>query len=242
MIQKTKIDWATHSWNPLTGCLGPNNDGQTCPYCYAARIAKRWAGGKAFPDGFAPTFHPERVGPSVLRSVPAGSRVFVGSMTDLGAPWAAEYLALILEAVKERPDVTFIFLTKQPEGFANIAWPANCWVGMTYTGQGSRHPDPSYIPLKWHTRATVRFVSIEPLLGPVLFNWRYGDLPGRPAWFNWIILGAQSGPGAVKPQREWIATWEEIANKHHIPLFMKLNLRPYWDGEWRQEFPEVTRC
>jgi protein gp37 len=235
-MNKTRVDWATHSYNPVTGCLGPANDGQHCQYCYAKRITTRFAGGAAFPKGFAPTFHADRLRDPMLKTIPAGSRVFVGSMTDLGAPWAAEWLPRILGAVKERPDVTFIFLTKQPQGFADVLWwPDNCWVGMTYTGAGRAE---GYLVFKYDVKAKVRFLSLEPLLGGELLNFLATNGRVRHAALDWLIIGAQTGPKAIAPKREWIETWVDIATRWSIPLFMKSNLRPHWDGEWRKEYPE----
>mgnify|MGYP001578597626 CR=1 FL=1 len=221
-MQRTDIDWATHKWNPCTGCEGPANDGKPCSYCYANRIATRFAGSKAFPNGFAPTFHPERLEERPPRE--PGARIFVGSMTDMGAPWCHEWLLQTLEVVRRYPQHTFIYLTKQPSGFAGIEWPGNCWVGVTME------------QYRWNTswefagvRARVRFVSYEPLLGKMV----------APAWIDWVIVGAQTGPGAIAPKGEWIEAAEQYARDYQIPLFMKSSLRPYWDGEWRQEYPRV---
>lgn len=229
-MQRTKIEWATHTWNPVTGCLGRNNDGKLCPYCYANRIATRFAGMPQYRQGFAPTFHPKRLNEKLPKE--PGARIFVGSMTDMGAPWCHEWLMKTLEVARRHPEHTFIYLTKQPEGFATVEWPDNCWVGMTYTGVGV----VDYRPLR-RTMATTLFVSFEPLLDMPMYPWepslRYD------AWLNWAIVGAQTGPGAAAPERDWIDYLDRITKQTGAALFMKDNSRPYWDGEWRQEYPRA---
>ena len=223
-MNKTKIDWCDYTFNPVTGCLGPNNEGTTCSFCYARRIAERFRGTPAFPNGFEPTFHEERLLDPDLQRIPAGSRVFVGSMTDLGAPWAAEHLPRILEAVRARPDVAFIFLTKQPDGFRRVVWPANCWVGVTVNSvvDAWRMDLPAAFADRW-------FVSAEPLLGPIVSP--------HVSYLDWLIIGAQTGPRAVAPDPEWIRLLLHSADAWGVPVFMKDNLRRHWDGEWRQEYP-----
>lgn len=222
-MNKTAIDWCDYTFNPVTGCLGPENDGKLCPYCYAARQAKRFPA--AF-NYFQPTFHVERLSDPDLDRL-HGKRVFVGSVTDLGASWANSWgwLDSIVQRVAQS-DNTFIFLSKQPEGFVKIAWPGNCWVGATVT----RYQDWSRVHTLANVRASVRFISCEPLLGgvPVAAD-------GVEDAVDWIIVGAQTGPGAVAPDPFWLQPFRETT----IPVFMKGNLRKHWPGLWRQEYPEV---
>jgi protein gp37 len=109
-MNRTSIDWADYSWNPVTGCLGPYGKA-TCPYCYAARIARRFNG----PDGFKPTFHEDRLRePFDERKQ---GRVFVGSMTDLFGDWVSrEWQEKVLRAASLAEQHTFLFLTKNPWG------------------------------------------------------------------------------------------------------------------------------
>ena len=225
-MNRSKIEWCDYTWNPVTGCLGPNNDGAHCSYCYAKRIAERFRGGKAFPNGFEPTWHPERLDEPA--KVKAPSRIFVGSMTDMGAPWIKpEWKGAILKTVAACPQHTFLFLTKQPE---QTRWDAaNIWPGVTVTSISDiarlrRFPRLDASPT-W-------FISFEPLLGRVY------HMGGKGLSGCWIIIGAQTGPGAIMPQRSWIAEIVDRADAFGIPVFMKNNLRPYWDGEWRQEWPK----
>jgi len=225
-MNRTKIDWADWSWNPVSGCLGPNNDGAHCSYCYAKRIAERFRGGKAFPNGFEPTWHPERLDEPA--KVKAPSRIFVGSMTDMGAPWIErKWMNAVLAAVECCPQHMFIFLTKQPDGFLRYDWPKNAWLGVTVT---DNEEGP---PLRFLWRHVRRLVSFEPLLAPPL-----GDWAGWLDFLQWAIIGAQTGPRAIAPQREWIADLLKYLDYYKVPVFMKNNLRPYWDGEWRQEWPK----
>jgi protein gp37 len=82
------IGWCDYTWNPVTGCLHHCTFGPTRAACYAEGIARRFAGGKAFPQGFAPTFHPERL--SEPQKVKAPARIFAVSMGDLFGPWVPD--------------------------------------------------------------------------------------------------------------------------------------------------------
>ena len=207
-MNKSKIEWvrspdgtAGYTWNPVSGCLGPNNDG-------------------------VHSWHPERLAQPAKIKKP--SRIFVGPMTDMGAPWVKrEWMDAVLDVVRDCPHHTFMFLTKQPNGFAEYAWPTNVWLGTTVTRQANveRIHDLAYfLP---PTRSI--FASFEPLLAAATSDVL--------VFLSWAIIGAQSGPGTVAPKREWIAGLLECLDYYKVPVFMKDNLRPHWDGEWRQEWP-----
>ena len=94
------IKWCDFTWNPFTGCK--NN----CSYCYARKVANRFKGTKAFPHGFEPTFHPERL--AELGHVRKPSRIFVCSMGELFGPWVPDYqIEWIINMTKEFPEHTF---------------------------------------------------------------------------------------------------------------------------------------
>ena len=116
------IGWCDYTWNPVTGCkFGCTFGGASC---YASGIARRFAGGKAFPNGFDPTFHPERLDEPGKVKTPA--RIFAVSMGDLFGSWvSAEWIATVLDACRRAPWHTFQLLTKAPENAARWAMPGN---------------------------------------------------------------------------------------------------------------------
>lgn len=239
------IEWTTWTWNPVTGCE------RGCPYCYARRAYER------FGKSFLPQFWPERL--TEIKKAKAGDKVFVGSVTDMMEvpnAWVLE----TLESVKSRPDVTFQWLTKSPQNYQKFnPWPENVWLGATCESQEQA---ASRIPDLYRADCRVKFISIEPLLGPIDFSVIELPVPGFQAMgvtgvlpepaasddyiygmksisIGWVIIGAQSGPNAVKPKPEWIADIVKQCDSAQVPVFMKSSLKPYVD-ELRQEWPRGT--
>ena len=270
---KESIGWATKTWNPVTGCWGPGGTEQQpnrCPYCYAQRLAKRLRGRFGYPldDPFAPAFHPERLDqPGRWK---AGKRVFVCSMGDLFAPWIRDAVVnTVLQAAIRHEQHVYFFLTKYAERYGTInSTNGNMFFGVTVENQ---HCASKRIPLLLDGCKGGRFVSIEPMLGPVnlerIITYKNGIYtswldalkgkvyhpvcrPGRngPSGLiatdkpklSWVILGAQTGPGAKSnaPKQQWIDAVVEQTRTSGVPLFMKQNLAPYWKGELIQEWPE----
>ncbi|MFA4972138.1 MAG: DUF5131 family protein [bacterium] len=236
-MNRTKIEWADFTWNPIVGCT------HGCPYCYARRFAKR----QKCPQcrEFTPHLHPERLDEPLRKRKP--SRIFVCSMADLFDPLTGGVESgrvmhgrLWTQVCDVMADVraqhhTFIVLTKQPE----IMWrrlatryhpiPRNWWLGVSVTNQEDAD---ERIPALLSIKAAVRFISLEPLLGPV-------DL--HPLWLDarslsWVIVGAQTGPGAVAPKPEWIESIIWQCRVAGVPLFLKDNLK--WPKVIR-EFPKA---
>lgn len=228
VMNKTKIDWCDYTWNPATGCL------HGCHYCYARRIAERFKG-KAFPNGFKPTFYPERLQEPMKVKKP--SKIFVCSMADLFGKWTwdinnvkgfatTNYIVeCILNTVKQCPQHTFIFLTKNPYFMLNYEFPQNSWVGMTVDGLTDCLDKVAMIK---NVPASIKFISFEPLL-----NWPAGI---NLRAIDWVIIGAQTGPGARPPKPKWIQKILDTCRNLNIPCFIKDNVK--WH-EKIQEFPEV---
>ena len=264
-MNETKIDWATKSWNPVTGCL------HGCPYCYAANQATRFGGwtcgggwtcaeektlenrtgkeppeldnplyvrrrnGKEvvapFPFGFKPTLHRYRLGDPAQMKKP--QRIFVGSMADLFGAWVPDaWIEAVFDACKAAPWHTYLFLTKNPRRYAELANARklpkldNFWYGSTVTKEGAPFFGGSIL----HNT----FLSIEPLLEPL--NAGLGSFgPAR-----WIIVGAMTGPGSKdhQPKREWLENIVEAAGITHAPVFMKENLAGVWGPDLIQDHPK----
>jgi protein gp37 len=200
------------SWNPVTGCL------HGCEYCYARRIYQR------FGRSFKPAFHPERLDQPMRRRKP--SRIFVCSVADLFGTWVPqEWIDQVLAVVRQCPRHTFQFLTKAPGRLSGQDWPGNAWVGCTATNQAMW--DEAAESLR-SVQASVRFISAEPMLEPIVAaaNW----MP------EWLIIGAQTGPGGKQPCRGWVGRLTVQAHAFGSAVFYKPNLIG-WKSPPR-EFPE----
>jgi protein gp37 len=212
------VDWAQWTWNPVTGC----NHG--CDYCYARDIAMRFEG------HFTPTFHPERM--TAPRETPLpkeGRRVFVGSMCDLFGSWVPkEWIEQVLAAVREAPEWTFLFLTKNPARYLDFEFPPNCWVGATgdFNLRSQRALDV-FVQMRQRGVKTPTFLSCEPLLEATHLDEKY-PLRWLQHALSWVIIGARSrtttGP-EKQPAWAWVYELLEVAGQCRIPVFCKDNLR-----------------
>jgi protein gp37 len=203
ILNRTKIETCDYTWNPVTGCT------HGCQYCYARRIAKRFGDSE-----FKPTFHPDRLMEPERLKKP--SKIMVCSMGDLFCSGIDDLIILdVLNTVKECPRHTFQFFTKNPDRYGDFRYTDNCILGSSCEDQSS-------YDLRWPKLLNVRndfmvFMSIEPLLGEI-------RLTRSSSLLDWIILGAQTGPGARKLKREWIESIVWQAKDRHIPIFCKSNL------------------
>lgn len=217
-MNRTKIEWTDYTWNPIVGCL------HGCWYCYAKKMAQRFP--DKFPNGFKPTFHPERLlQPCELKKP---SKIFVCSIADLFAPWTPEaWRDAVLRTIFTCPvKHTFQLLTKNPARIPILHYPDNVWIGVTVTGEEKSLTDVS---LMGFLSAKVKFLSFEPLLGPI---------HGRYSEFQWIIIGHLTGAKKAPFDPSWV--WEIVdqAKRDHVPIFMKENLRPFlYPAKLIQEFP-----
>jgi protein gp37 len=214
------IEWACWTWNPVTGCK------HDCPYCYARDIAARFYGN----DKFDPKFHPERLGgPANTRppqdGAPIGERnVFVCSMADLFGAWVPqEWIDAVMKEVWEASQWNFLFLTKNPGRLVGIDWPPNAWVGTTVDRQERvAAAEKAFAKIK----ATVKFLSCEPLLEKVRFQ--------NLKVFDWIIIGPRRvGKEHEQPQWEWVESLLNQARAAGLQVYFKphLSVRP-------REYPE----
>lgn len=146
-----------------------------------------------------------------------------------GNSWVPRYwITQILETVKACPQHTFIFLTKNPKRYLQFVFPVNAWIGVTAEDDRLAAERMPYLQ---RVNASVKFVSFEPLLEAVDF---------LPFWPDWIIVGAQTGPNAIKPQLVWCKKLIAGAQDRNIPLFLKENLlKLYPELDKIQQIPGV---
>ena len=178
----------------MTGCTKIS---QGCKNCYAERMAKRLhaMGSERYRDGFAVTLHPDLL--DVPRRWKQPRTVFVNSMSDLFHEDIPDrYIERVFETMVACPQHTFQVLTKRADRLAALAprlpWPAHVWMGVSV--EDARVVQRIDDLLK--VQAKVRFLSLEPLIGPL------DDLPLEG--ISWVIVGGESGPRARPMKREWV--------------------------------------
>jgi protein gp37 len=198
----SKIDYSTHTWNPISGCL------HACDYCYMRRMEKR------FPGIMKPTFHEKRLNEPLKLKKP--SVIFVGSSGDGWGDYVPnEWIERVLRVIEDCPQHTFLFLTKNPQRYGSFSFSKNCIVGTTV--DGSDRTRNNLEDLKEFTNGHChlrRWVSFEPLLGPV-----HPDL----SLINWIVIGSDSTRGARRPETIWGLDLIREAYHAGIPVWIKDN-------------------
>lgn len=212
------INWTDATWNPVTGCK------HACPYCYAAAMAHRLG------RSFEPAFHPDRLTEPLARKAP--TKIFVGSNADLFGDWVPnDWVRSVLRVVRQCPQHTFQFLTKAPHNLVKFnPWPDNCWIGASANNQRMMNKAVFDLAL---VKACVRFVSAEPLLGPI-------DADLSP--LHWLIIGAQTGTRPLQPQPEWVSALVSAARSAGVAVWYKDNLHvtPRLN-EWPVAAPALCR-
>jgi len=261
MGDKTKIDWADATWNPVTGC---NHD---CDYCYARKQAERFGGfdhddtknpvgtqlaigvqeldkpkyimrnnglQKApYPWFFTPTFHRYRLEEPQHWKKPR--TIFVGSMCDLFGEWVPdEWIKAVFGACDAAPQHRYLFLTKNPARYIELAERDLLPDNDNmWFGSTATTPETEFFFSEGHNT----FLSVEPILKP------FRDLLDAGVEFcertKWIIIGAETGnrKGKVIPEASWIMEIVQSAEKTGTPIFMKESLREIMGECFRQEFP-----
>jgi protein gp37 len=226
----TSIDWAQWSWNPITGCK------HDCPYCYARDIAKRF-----YPQGFDPSIYPCRFAAPKNTKVPqkaeedtAFKNVFTGSMADIFGRWVpAEWIELVVDAVRGNPQWNFLFLTKFPQRVHEFGqMPENAWMGTTVDCQERvANAEKAFAKMG----GGIKWLSIEPMLTPLKFT--------RLELFDWVVIGGASKsaqtPGWVPPF-DWIADLHAQARDAGCAVYHKDNLG-LGDDVRLKEFPWEPR-
>lgn len=228
-MNKSKIEWCDYSWNPITGCTRLCRDETGKIYCYAYHIAKRFGESHGYPKGnpFRPHFHGKRILEPMEVHNPV--KIFTCSMGDMFDPKAKQiWRDLIFRVMVETPQHIYQVLTKQPQNI-NLEFiedcPRNLWMGITLDGK-TTNTDDDFYELYHNCSAEVKFLSCEPLLGFI-------DIPEE--MFDWIIIGAQSGVGAIQPDKVWVEHLISQARGWNKPIFLKDNL------DWHEEIKEYPK-
>lgn len=212
MAERSAIEWTDATWNPVTGCtkLSPG-----CANCYAEAITLRFGSGAPFFSGRASVrLHHERLGLPLKWRAPR--RIFVNSMSDLfheNVP--LDFIQRVFTVMASASDHTFQILTKRHLRLRELAplldWPPNVWIGVSVENQDwAEYRIPSLLSVP----ARVRFLSVEPLLGPV-------DLGPYLGGLEWVIVGGESGARARPIHPDWVRAIRDNCMEAGTPFFFK---------------------
>jgi protein gp37 len=215
MAGKTNIEWTNSTWNPVTGC---SKISAGCDFCYAERFSERFrdVAGHPFESGFDLLLRPERL--EQPRSWKKPRLVFVNSMSDLfHKEIPAAYIDRIFETMEAADWHIFQILTKRSsimrryinQRYGNSKAPEHIWLGVSVEDHSKR----SRIVHLQQTAARIRFLSMEPLIGPP------GDLDLHG--IHWVIAGGESGPSARPMQAEWAISIKDQCAGQKVPFFFK---------------------
>jgi protein gp37 len=249
LSNKSKIEWLDGgaTWNPVTGCTPVS---EACTNCYARRMATRLKGRYGYPadEPFRVTLHPERIEEPLHIKKP--SRIFVCSMGDIfhdDVP--TRFIDDVLEIIGACPQHTFMMLTKRPENierklyeqeydnplreFGGGDFLPNLWIGVTVENQARANERIPWLLCAegkpWFP-AALKFVSCEPLLGPIDLR-EAGPHVKTP--LGWCIAGAETGPGKRPMDWQWAKDLQEDCHDASVPFFGK----KFTDGS-----PILWRC
>jgi protein gp37 len=209
------IEWTDATWNPVTGCARVSAG---CAHCYAERLAERFRGVKGHPyeQGFDLRLWPERLAQPLCWKRPR--RIFVNSMSDLfhhAIP--REFLLQVFQVMEAADWHIYQVLTKRSslmrdfvnERYQGTSAPSHIWLGVSVEDR----PAPTRVQHLQQTTARVRFISAEPLLGPL----GELDLTG----IHWVIVGGESGPDFRPMEAEWARAIRDQCLKAGVAFFFK---------------------
>jgi protein gp37 len=224
MSANSRIEWTNATWNPVTGC---SSISEGCKNCYARRMAKRLEamGLLRYRNGFRVSTHHDLVDAPLHWK--KARFIFVNSMSDLfheEVPF--EFIEQVFSTIHAASWHVFQVLTKRADRLERIAnnlkWPKNLWIGVTVESQQyvDRIKKLGTVP------AAVRFVSFEPLLGPI----EALDLTR----IDWAIVGGESGPHSRTMAADWARIIRDACIGHSIPFFFK-----QWGGSRKQRHGRI---
>lgn len=243
MAEQSAIEWTDATWNPVTGCTKITKG---CDNCYAERFAERFRGvaGHPFEQGFDLKLRPERLDQPLRWR--RGRMIFVNSMSDLfhkEVPWS--FVDQVFDTMERADWHVFQVLTKRSSlmrdylihRYGDRSAPEHIWLGVSVEDRAGA----SRIGHLKAAPATVRFLSVEPLLGPI----GEVDLKG----IHWVIAGGESGPNARVMQIQWAREIRDECLRQGVPFFFKQwgGIRPKTGGrllddrEWN-DWPARARA
>jgi protein gp37 len=211
MAQGSEIEWTESTWNPVTGCskISPG-----CKYCYAERMAERLKAMRQpnYVNGFKITLQPQMLDLPLRWKKP--QKIFVNSMSDLfheDIPF--DYLKSVFDVMNQADWHLFQVLTKRADRLEAtnklLKWTSNIWMGVSVENRDHQWR----IDNLRRTQAHIKFLSLEPLLGP---------LPNLVLdGIDWVIVGGESGPGARPMKKEWVMQIRDQCLLHRVPFFFK---------------------
>lgn len=211
MPKASKIEWTEYTWNPVTGCTKVS---EGCRHCYAERMAKRLhaMGNARYANGFKVTLHEDLV--ELPRRFRQPRVIFVNSMSDLfHEKIPVEFIRRVFATMQASPQHVFQVLTKRSRRLSELAsklpWPRQIWIGVSIEDERVVHriSDLRAVP------AEVRFLSCEPLLGPL------DNLPLDG--ISWVIVGGESGPSARPMQKRWVESVRRQCRRAGVRFFFK---------------------
>jgi len=220
MAQGSGIEWTESTWNPVTGCskISPG-----CKHCYAERMAERLQamGQDNYRNGFALTLQPHMLELPLRWKKP--QMIFVNSMSDLfHRDVPLEYIQRVFDVMRRASLHRFQVLTKRSERLvdldAQLEWAPNIWMGVSVETDEYK----SRIDDLRATGAALKFLSLEPLLGPL----QQLDLAG----IHWVIVGGESGPGARPMDPMWATDIRDQGLRAGVPFFFK-----QWGGKNKEQ-------
>lgn len=211
MATGSGIEWTEATWNPLTGCTKVSPG---CKHCYAERLSRRLQamGNAKYANGFRLTLHEDALELPLRWRKPRS--IFVNSMSDLFHEQVpVDFVHRVFDVIRQAHWHRFQVLTKRPERLLeldpSLLWQPNIWMGVSVENQRYAHR----IDLLRQTGAHVKFLSIEPLLGPLPSL----DLTG----IDWAIVGGESGPGARPMQEAWVRDIRDQCVSANVAFFFK---------------------
>ena len=231
-MKNSKIEWTEATWNPLRGCTRVS---EGCRFCYAERVAERWSGPKQPYEGLVESSksggHPRWTGEIMLvehkldepRKWKEGKLIFVNSMSDLfheKVPF--EHIERVFDVMRETPQHTYQILTKRDHRLlkrsAAIDWPDNVWMGVSV--EDDKVVDR--IARLQRTGAAVKFLSLEPLIGPIdRITKRGGFDHDFLEGIDWVIVGGESGDKARIMEPLWAVDLVDACRSAGVPVFVK---------------------
>jgi len=208
---RSSIEWTQATWNPILGCtkISPG-----CKNCYAEALAERFRGvpGHPFEQGFDLRLVPVRLNDPLAWKVPR--KIFTCSMSDLFHERVPlEYIQRIFKVMNEAHWHTFQVLTKRSSRLAEVSrkldWTRNIWIGVSVESAAYINRVYDLVTV----RAAVRFLSLEPLLGPI------PDLPLEG--IDWVIVGGESGARARPMELGWARDILKQCERAGVAFFLK---------------------